>query len=922
MAARRSPVLLGRADERQVLDRLLENVRGGQSAVLVVHGDAGVGKTALLRHCGRQASGFRVARIGGVESEMELPFAGLHQLCARMLSRLGSLPEPQRVALGVALGLTSGATPDRFLVALAALSLLAEVAVERPLLCLVDDVQWVDAASLQVLGFVSRRLLAESVAIVFAAREGTEERELAGLPDLALGGLADDDARALLATVIPGRLDERVRDRLVSETRGNPLAILELPQGLAATQLPGGFGLPTANALSGRIEESFLRRLDDLPQATRTLLLVAAAEPVGDPGLMWRAATRLDIRATALEPAVRTGLLDVGAQVRFRHPLVRSAVYRSASDEARQSAHGALAEATDAALEPERRAWHQAQATSGPDEDVAAELERSAGRAQARGGLAAAAAFLGRAADLTVDGSQRAERMLAAAQLSLQAGAFDAALGWLAAAQGGPLDDLGRARVDLLYAQVAYAQSRGDDAPLLLQAARTLEALDVRLSRDTYLDAWSAALFAGQLASATGLRDVSQAAMTAPAPPHPPRPSDLLLDGFALVFTEGRPAAAPVLQRAATAFAGPDVSVEEVLRWGWLATAAAAFVWDFDTCLEVATREVQVARDAGALEVLAVGVNVLGQAVSLSGDFERAGRLVAEADAVTDATGARVAPYAALVRSAFRGQETEATALIDATIEAATAGGQGTAVQYANWARAILMNGLGRYDEALAAAVEASEDTPELFVSMWSLSELIEAAGRTGNTELATWARGRLAEHTDGSESGWARGLDARSRALLAEGDDAEPLYREAIDRLGRTRLRPEIARSQLLYGEWLRRANRRVDARDQLRPAYEAFVALGADAFAERARHELQATGAKVRRRLDATRDELTPQEEHIARLARDGRTNPQIGAELYISPRTVEWHLNKVFSKLGISSRRGLQEALPSRDQEAAPV
>ena len=920
-AAPRPPAFRGRSSERELVDRLLDNVRGGQSAVLVIRGEAGVGKTALLRYCVRQASGFQIEQIAGVESEMELPFAGLHRLCSPMLDRLGALPEPQQLALKVALGIESGEAP-RFLVALAALSLLAEVTEERPLLCLVDDAQWLDAASSQVLGFVARRLLAESVAIVFGVREPTDERELVGLPELPLRGLGDEDARALLATVIPGRLDERVRDRIVAETRGNPLALLELPRGLSATQVAGGFGLPELLPLSGRIEESFLRRLEELPDETRLLLLVAAAEPVGDPALMWRAATRLGVAATALDPAARTDLLDVRAQVRFRHPLVRSAVYRSASDSERQSVHDALAEVTDGALEPDRRVWHLAQAAYGPDEDVAAELERSAGRAQARGGLAAAAAFLARAADLTVEPSRRAERMLAATQANLQAGAFDSALGLLAAAEAGPLDELGRARAELLRAEVAFAQNRGNDAPpLLLRAARTLETLDARLSRDTYLDAWSAALFAGQLARAGDLADVSQAVRTAPEA-ESPRASDLLLDGFALVFTDGRSAATPVLRRAAHAFAGDEVAVEEVLRWGWLATAAAVFVWDYDTCLAVSTRGVQLARDAGALEVLPVGVNVLAQAAALGGDFGTAALLIAEANAVTEATGTRVAPYGALVLGAFRGEEAEAAKLIDATIEEATAGGQGTAVQYAHWARAVVMNGLGRYEEALAAATAASDDTPELFVAAWSLSELIEAATRTGEIELAARALAELVKQTQADNSDWALGIRARSRALVREGKAAEPLYREAIDRLSRTRLRPELARSRLLYGEWLRRANRRSDAREQLRAAHDAFVSMGADAFAERARHELLATGAKVRKRVDETRDELTPQEEHIARLARDGMTNPQIGAELYLSPRTVEWHLNKVFTKLGIRSRRELANALPASESDLIPA
>jgi DNA-binding CsgD family transcriptional regulator len=921
MAAEHARDFRDRLSERKALERVLEDARGDRSAVLVVRGDAGVGKSALLRDLGRRASGFRITHLAGVESEMELPFAGLHQLCAPMLAAIDGLPQPQRNALRVALGLASGHAPDQFLVALGALTLLADAAEERPVLCLVDDAQWLDGASRRVLGFVARRLLAEPVAIVFAIRE--PDVELAGLPELVLDGLDDEDARALLATVIPGRLDERVRDRIVAETRGNPLALLELPRGLSAAQLAGGFGLPALLPLSGRIEESFLRRLQALPPETRLLLLVAAADPLGDPALMWRAAAELGIASTALEPAAHAELLDVGARVRFRHPLARSAVYRAASDLDRRRVHGALANATDAEGEPDRRAWHRAQATPGPDDDVAGELERSAGRAQARGGCAAAAAFLGRAADLAVDPARRSERMLAAAGVSLQAGTFDSALALLAAAEAGPLDELGHARLNLLRAEAAFAQNRGSEAPaLLFEAARKFEMLDPRLARETYLDAWSAALFAGRLASTGTLLDVSRAVKAAPRPADPPRACDLLLDGFALVFTDGHRAAAPVLRRAIAAFASSEASVEEVLRWGWLATAAAVLVWDYDACLSIATRAVQLARDSGALEVLAVGVNVLAQAAALGGDFASAALLVAEADAVTEATRTRVAPYGALVLAGFRGHQAEASELIDATVEEATAGGQGTAVQYAHWANAMLMNGLGRYEEALAPAVRASDDTPELFVATWALSELIEAASRTRNGELGARALATLGERTEASDADWGLGVGARSRALLSKDDAAEGLYREAIERLARSSLRPELARGRLLYGEWLRRQNRRVDARAQLREAHEAFVSMGADGFAERARHELLATGEKLRSRRNETRDELTPQEQQIARLARDGLTNPEIGAQLFLSPRTVEWHLRKVFTKLDVTSRRQLRSALPDSSREAVPA
>src|SRR3954452_6035755 len=884
MVGRRPPVLLVRAEERELLDRLLEKIRAGQSAVLVVRGEAGVGKTALLHYCARQACGVRVARIAGVESEMELPFAGLHQVCAPMLGRLGALPQPQQAALSVALGQSSGPAPDRFLVALAALSLLAEVAVERPLLCLVDDAQWLDRASGQVLGFVARRVLAELLAIVFAVRDATGGRELLGLPELGLGGLDENDARALLATVIPGRLDERAGDRLIAETRGNPLAILELPRGLAATQLPGAFGLTGANALSGRIEESFVRRLEALPEETRLLLLVAAAEPVDDPLLVWRAAERLGIGLSAATADETEGLLVIGERVAFLHPLVRSAVYRSASLGERRAVHRTLAQVTDAQVDEDRRAWHLAAAAPAPDEEVAFELERSAGRARARGGLAAAAAFLRRSVALTRDPARRVDRALAAAQASLHAGAFDAALELLATAEAGMPDEVQCARVDLLRGQVASATA-GTEAPAqLLKAARRLEPLDPSLARETYLDAWGAALFAGRLASGADLLDVSRAARAAPPPTSPPHPSDLLLDGLAELVTQGRAAAAPALRRAVSAFRGERISVEKGFQWGVLASSAAVELWDFESWDTLITRQMELARDAGALAPLSIALNGEGIVVTWRGDFAAAGRVITEADAVTEATGTRIAPYGGLLLAALRGRETEARTLIDATIKDATAGGEGLAVQYAQWATAVLCNGLGHYEDALAAAQQASDVTPELFIAVWALPELIEAAVRSGNADLAPAALERLVASAEASTTDWGLGIAARSRALLSEGEAAESSYAEAIERLGRTRLAPELARAHLLYGEWLRRGQRRVDARAHLRTAHDMFVAMGAYAFAHRAGHELLATGAKVRKRIDETRDELTPQEDLIARRARDGRTNSQIGAELFL--------------------------------------
>jgi DNA-binding CsgD family transcriptional regulator len=915
IASERRTGMRGREPECALLDGLVAEISRGEGRALVLRGEAGIGKTALLQYLIASASDLHVVRAVGVESEMELAFASLHQLCAPMLGRLDRLPGPQRHALEIVFGLSEGAAPDRFLVGLAVLSLFSEVAEDRPLLCVVDDAHWLDRASALTLAFVARRLLAEPVGIVFATREPNEE--LRHVPELEVHGLRNGDAGALLGSAVRFILDERIRNRIIAETHGNPLALLELPRGLTAGELAGGFGLLGPQGLPGRIEESFLRRLELLPGDARRLLLVAAAEPLGDPTLLWRAAARLGIEPAAAGHVDADDLLAVGEQVTFRHPLVRSAVYRAATVDERRVVHLALAEATDRAIDPDRRAWHLAAATSGPDEEVAVELERSAGRAQARGGLASAAAFLQRAVALTLDPERRAARALDAADLGLRAGAFDAARAMMAAAEVGPLDELQRARLDLLRAEAAYSESRGSAAPaLLLRAAHTLEPLDPQVARETHLDAWSSALFAGGLAGSTSLHDVSRDVQAARVQAEHPRPSDFLLAGLSLAFTEGRFTAAPVLGQAATGFAGEEASVEEVLRWGWLATAAAVMVWDHETCLAVATRSVDLAREAGALTVLAVNVNVMAQAVVLGGEFDRAASLIAEADSVTEATGTRVAPYGALVLAGYQGRETRASALIDATIEEFTAGGQGTAVQYARWARSVLLNGLCRYPEASVAAQEASDDTPELFVSVWAAIELLEAATRCGDTRLAHHALSRVLAATAVARTGWALGIAARSRALVSEGEVADDLYREAIERLRDTRLRPELARAHLLYGEWLRRENRRVDARGQLRTAEELLNGLGMEAFAERAAQELRATGGVARKRQVETRDELTAHEQQIAELARDGLSNPQIGARLFLSPRTVEWHLRKVFSKLGIRSRRELARALPASE------
>jgi DNA-binding CsgD family transcriptional regulator len=878
-----------------------------------------------LEYLQRRASGCRIARAAGVESEMELPFAGLHQLCAPMLHRLGRLPGPQGDALGAAFGLRDGDAPDRFLVGLAVLSLLSDVAEEHPLICVLDDAQWLDRASAQAFAFVTRRLMAESVAVVFAVRESSNDQDLTGLPELQIPGLADRDARALLESVLAGPLDERVRDRFVAETRGNPLALVELPRGLTPAQLAGGFALPGAIPLSGRIEASFQRRLDALPADTRRLLQLAAADPAGDPVLLWRAAQRLAIGTQAAGPAAEAGLLEIGARVLFRHPLVRSAAYRSASLQERQAVHRALAEATDPRLDPDRRAWHRAQAAPEPDEDVAAELERSAGRAQARGGLAAAAAFLQRAVTLTVDPARRADRALAAAQSKHQAGAPDTALELLAMAQAGPLDELQQARAELLRAQITFAVTRGRDAPpLLLAAAKRLEPLDATLARETYLDAFSAALFAGRLARGGGVREVAEAVLAADwgeSYRRSPLACNLLLDGLAILTTQGYAAAATTLKGALRAFRDEPMSEEDTLRWLWLACRIARALGDDASWDELTDRQVQLARNAGALSLLPIALIERFGVQLFVGDLDAAASLVAEAEAVVEATGSQLAPQGAIALAAWRGREAEASALIQASRQEVERRGEGLWLIATEWASAVLFNGLGRYEDALAAAEQAAEDPHELGVSTWVPTEIIEAAVRSGAPERAAGPLRRLQEISRAAGTDWALGVEARSRALLSDGEAAERLYLESIERLGRTRIRVALARAQLLYGEWLRRQGRRMDAREQLRIAHQLYTSMGMEGFAERARRELQATGETVRKRSVETHGELTAQEMQIARLANNGLSNQEIGSRLFISARTVKYHLGKVFTKLDISSRAQLDQVLPGDPATARP-
>jgi DNA-binding CsgD family transcriptional regulator len=885
---------------------------------LVLRGEAGIGKTALLEYVERRASDCEIARATGIESEMELAFAGLHQLCTPYLGHLDRLPPPQRDALRTAFGLAAGTPPDRFLVGLAVLSLLADVADQRPLVCVVDDAQWLDRVSSLTVGFVARRLLVEKVGLVFAVRDPLDEHELSGLPGLALTGLSHGDASALLDRVTPGGLDERISARILAEARGNPLALLELPSGRTPADLAGGFGLPDGRPVAQQVEAAFSRRVHSLAGDSRRLLLAAAADAVGDVSLLRRAAQLLGIGAESFSEVGSVGLVEFGARVRFRHPLLRAVVYREAAPEDRYAVHTALAEATDPSLDPEGRAWHRAHGSPAPDEQVAQELERSAELVRARGGIAAAAAFLRRATELTPDPDRRAARAIAAAQVMLRSGSPDASYDLLDSAQLGPVDDLQRAHIDRLRAQILFARGHARDAaPLLLEAANRFEVLEDDSARDTYLEALGAAIFVGRLGQPGGVEETATAAHAArPAPP-PPAVMDLLLDGLTTRVTEGYVAALPALRAALVAFLqDADDSRDGIMRWLWLACPVAPEpiapdLWDDEAWHELAVRAVALAREAGALAVLPVALSYRAGVHIQAGEFAQASELLAESDRIAGAAGRAPLSYTGLLLATWRGEEAIATRLIESSTQVANARGDGRALGLAAYATAVLHNGLGHYREALDGARRACEADDLGFFGL-ALTELVEAAVRCDDRGTAAEALSRLNTRTISAGTDWALGILARSRALLSEGPAAETHYRQAIERLGSTRIAVHLARAHLLYGEWLRRENRRQDARAELRTALDMFVRFGAEGFAQRARGELAAAGESVRRHDVTAHAVLTAQEAQIARLAGDGLTNPEIAAQLFLSRHTVEWHLRKVFTKLGITSRRQLKPTL----------
>ncbi|KDN81668.1 AAA family ATPase [Kitasatospora cheerisanensis] len=885
--------------DRDALAALVADARAGRGGAAVVRGEAGIGKTTLLRHVTDGLPDVRLLRVNGAEFEAEFAYAAVHQLTRPLHDRIERLPATQRDDLSVALGLRDGGTPSRFAVGLALLGLLADAAAERPVVCVVDDAQWLDRASAQVLAFVARRVVDDPVALVFGLRDPHAVAELAGLTELTLSRLPDRTARQLLAAGLPGPLDEQVRERILAEARGNPLALLELPRRLGPAGLAGGFGLPTPVSPANRIEQSYQERAARLSPGARTLLLVAAAEPLGDPALLWRAADLLGVGPDAGPEAETSELIELGGQSRFRHPLVRSAVYTAASPAERRRVHGALAEATDPVTAPDRRSWHRAQAASRPDADVAADLLRSAERARRRGGAAAEAAFLEQAAALTADPRLRAERSLAAARAALEAGSFENAVALVEAAERGPIDTAGRVEAELLRGRAAFFRDGAADAVgHLIRAAE----LDPGRARLHLLDALQAGLVVGRASLAA--RDALAAARRAPAAAGEPTTADHLLDAL-VGYLDGELAAIPRLLALMS-----DVDDPHLARRLSLTALLAVELWDIALEDRLATRAVDAARADGALMILPVGLWMRAMAAVQRGDLLGASALNSEADGIAEVTGVPPHWYGRLFAAALRGAPAEAGPLFDRVLAESHARRKGMLTATTHAAAAFCANGLADHRAALGSARLALAEG-DLSTSSLALPELVEAAVRCGEDGLAREAFARLSEHASAAGTDWALGVRATLAALLS--DRPEALHAEAVTRLDAAGTRVWHGRALLHRGAWLRRDGRRQEAREALRAAHELFTAMGAEGFAERARAELAATGEQPRppAALGAV-ELLTGQELNIARLVATGATSREVADRLFLSPRTIDAHLRSVFKKLDITSRRQLPDAL----------
>ncbi len=907
------PHLVGREHEQAEIAQLLASVRSGLSAALVLRGEAGVGKTALIDDAVAGAADLEIVRLVGIESEMQLGFAGLHQLIIPFLDDIEALPAPQMRALKAAFALSDDSAPELFLVGLATLTLLSQAATRRALLIVVDDAQWWDQESADVLGFVARRLYADRVGLLVAVRHPSDRQvPLDELPSITIPPLSERASVDLLESTAAQPVESNVRDRILADARGNPLALIELTSALSSDQLTGVVMLPEPLAVGAQLEARFLRQVRELPADTQRFLLVAAAEPTGDPALVWRAGRDLDFDERAILAAEAEHLISPGPPLRFRHSLIRSAIYHGASAANRREAHSALAAATNIGNDPDRRAWHRAAAAHAPDEDVAAELEQAASRARSHGGYAATAALLTRAAQLTPDPGRRALRYFAAAESDFTAGSSPRAHVNLQHAlpdlDGSSLAQARRLEALIFFIDMDRADTLGRAkrvVPMLLDAAVALGPLDIHSARETLLDAIQMAVYFGSASSAT-VEEVAHTAQSLTLPiDAEPTSADLVLDALAALYAGGYDNAVPILQRALAAIRS-DPAAREFPRRLALGCWPGFALSDDEAVRSVANECVALCRSRGAFQVLPEPLNYLGQWALRTGSLAAADEYFTEADAMRsllDRTGPATAEL--LIVSAWRGREADVRAAAAERAAIARELGLGLVVDHAEYAVALLELGLGNYR---AAAECRPNFAPDLALGAFRAVDAIEAHVRGGDHETAVAALEGLSSRAVANGSSIDLGLAARGRALLSDDDDAEDHYLDALAQLEASGARLHLARAQLLYGEWLRRQNRRRDARVQLAAALETFESAGANAFADRTRVELLASGVNARKRVDETRRDLTPQEEQIARLAAGGATNPEIAARLYISANTVEYHLRKVYRKLDIKSRREL--------------
>jgi DNA-binding CsgD family transcriptional regulator len=899
-------VLLGRESECDAIDALLDGARASRSGALVLRGEPGIGKSALLDYAVAHADGMRVLMGSGVEAESELPFAGMHQLLWPVLDRADELPDVQAGALRGAFGLSADRVDDRFLVSIALLGVLTAVADDEPLLCVVDDAHWLDSASAEALVFVARRLQVDPVALLVAAREGEARRfEAPRLPELALSGLGEREAVALLEAA---RLPAAVRDELVRATGGNPLALHELPTALTADQRAGRSPLDLDLPLTEGIERAFLARVLPLGDDARRLLLLAACDDTGDPGTVLRAAQALDIPGEAFDTAEGAGLLLTdGVHLRFRHPLLRSAVYRGASFGERRAAHEALAAALGDDANADRAAWHRAVVAMAPDDAAADALAATADRAQRRGGHAAAARALERAADLDSDTQRRTDHLLGAAAASALAGRHDTAQALLDRAEPGVRDRVRRAQAARVRGQVEFAGGRPAEAhAVLAAAARDILPLDKRTGLELLGYACVAAAMAGEL---EGLARSYQ--LAASVEPDPDSDEQVFLVNLLAglghgVMTGDTATAAPLIEQALTRADSLDDP-----RLIEMAGSSNILLGNWPRARRYFDRAIRLARERGALGVMPQTLALRANVVLWEGFVAEAAEGAGEAMRLADDIGAenvRSMPVTCLAWiAAMRGDEEECERLANEALGLAVERGVAMAAGLATWALAHLDVGLGRWEAALVRLVSLQDVRPGFshpLIPVLSAWDRVEAAVRVGRPEIAAEAVALLHSWVDGSAPPWAVPVLADCRALIAAPDEVEAQFAAAVEGLEHARTL-DRARIQLHYGEHLRRGKRRTDARAHLREAFDGFERLGAAPWADRARRELRATGETARKRDISPLAQLTPQELQVARLVGEGATNKAVAAQLFVSPKTVEYHLRKVFDKLGIASR-----------------